>query len=87
VTPELNFAWAPDPLVKLDSHPILHNAGITGTETAHPCFYKGKYHQGVSPFTDPYLDEVLNHDVSKNYCTWYYANKLDELRKKYKINY
>lgn len=87
VTPELNFAWAPDPLVKLDSHPILHNAGITGTETAFPCFYKGKYHQGTSPFTDPYLDEVLNHDVSKNYCTWYYANKLDELRKKYKINY
>ena len=53
----------------------------------HRFFYKGKYHQGLDPFTDPYLDEVLNNEKSKNYCTWYYANKLDELRKKYKINY
>jgi hypothetical protein len=88
VVPELAFAWATDPIQRIETCTIFHNAGIgADMQDGHPCFYKGKYHQGVSPFTDPYLDEVLNHDVSKNYCTWYYANKLDELRKKYKINY
>lgn len=30
---EMNFAWAPDPLGKLDTHHIYHNAGITGEWT------------------------------------------------------
>lgn len=87
IASELNFAWSTDSIIKLDTYPILHNAGIVGTETTHPCFYKGKYQHGLDPFTDEYLDVVLNNDISKNYCTWYYAKKLDELRKKYKIDY
>ena len=87
VVDELAFAWAPDPLKKLETHTILHNAGITGTEMGHPVFYKGKYHLGQDPTKDPHLDVVLTNEKSQNYCTWYYAKKLDELRNKYKLNY
>lgn len=87
VVDELAFAWAPDPIKKLETHSILHNAGITGTEMGHPVFYKGKYHLGQDPTKDPHLDVVLTNEKSQNYCTWYYAKKLDELRNKYKLNY
>lgn len=88
VVPELDFAWATDPLSKLDSHTIFHNAGITGTEmNGYPCFYKGKYHQGTDPTKDPHLDMILNHEESKKYCTWFYATKLNEIKNKYNLNY
>lgn len=88
VVPELDFAWATDPLSKLDSHTIFHNAGITGTEmNGYPCFYKGKYHQGTDPTKDPHLDDVLNNIQSQKYCTWFYANELNNIKHKYKINY
>jgi len=88
VVPELAFAWATDPLSKLDSHTIFHNAGITGTSmNGYPCFYKGKYHQGTDPTKDPHLDDVLNNIESQKYCTWFYANELNNIKQKYKINY
>lgn len=88
VVPELNFSWGTDPISRVDECSIYHNAGITGTEQdGHPCFYKGKYHQGSDPTVDPHLDVVLNHEESKKFGTWYYASKLDELRKTYKLRY
>jgi hypothetical protein len=85
---EMAFAWAPDPLSKLETHTIYHNAGIAGDmQDNYPCFYKGKYHQGGNPFLDTQIDIVLNHEESKKHCTWYYANKLKELNNKYHINY
>jgi len=88
VVPELAFAWSTDPIVKLKSHTIFHNAGIVSeTGNGYPAFYKGKYHMGADPTKDPNLDMILNNEQSKKYCTWFYANKLDELRKKYKLNY
>ena len=88
VVPELEFAWAPDPISKLERCSIYHNAGITGTtQDNYLCFYKGKYHRGEDPMIDPFLDEVLNNEESKKHCTWYYASKLDELRKKYQLKY
>ncbi len=87
IVAELAFAWSPDPIEKLDTHTILHNAGIVGKDMGHPCFYKGEYHTGKDPMTDPHLDIILNNVVSKTKCTWYYANKLNDLRIKYKINY
>jgi hypothetical protein len=87
VVDELAFAWAPDPIKKLETHTILHNAGITGTEMGHPTFYKGKYHLGADPTKDPHLDVILKNEQSKKFCTWFYANKLDELRNKYNLNY
>lgn len=88
VVPELNFAWATDPLSKLESHTIFHNAGITGTSmNGYPCFYKGKYHLGADPTKDPHLYDILSNEQSQKYCTWYYANELNNIKQKYKLNY
>lgn len=88
VVPELAFAWATDPISKLDSHTIFHNAGITGVSmNGYPCFYKGKYHQGTDPTKDPHLDDVLNNIESQKYCTWFYANELNKIKQKYTLNY
>lgn len=88
VIPEMDFAWATDPIEKLQTHTILHNAGVTqDTMGDYSAFYKGKYHRGADPTRDPHLKEVLENVNSKKYCTWEYANKLKELSKKYKLNY
>lgn len=87
VVPELDFAWASDPIIKLDTTPILHNAGIVSNNMGHPCFYKGNYHTGGDPTQDKHLDVVLNNETSKKYCTWYYANQLKQLSNKYKLKY
>ena len=88
IVPELAFAWATDPLDKLKTHTIFHNAGITDAmQWGVPRFYKGKYHRGEDPTKDPHLNVVLNNEESKKTCTWFYANKLKELSNKYKIDY
>ncbi len=92
VIPEMGFAWAPDPIEKLDTFTIYHNAGI-GSELfiqgddSYPCFYKGKYINGKNPFTDPQLEFAWGHEETKKHCTWYYTNALKELYAKYKIDY
>jgi len=88
VIPELAFTWATDPISKLESNTIFHNAGITGTSmNGYPCFYKGKYHQGTDPTKDPHLDDVLNNIESQKYCTWFYANELNNIKQKYNLKY
>jgi hypothetical protein len=88
VVPELAFAWSTDPIVKLKSHTILHNAGVTSPMMdSVPMFYKGKYHMGSDPTKDAHLDVILNNEKSKLKCNWHYANKLNELKNKYKLNY
>ena len=77
---ELDFAWSTDSISKIDTYPILHNAGIVSeTGNGYPAFYKGKYHIGTDPTKDPYLQVILNNEESKKYCTWYYTNKLNKL--------
>jgi len=88
VVDELDFAWAHDPITKLDKVGIYHNAGVTKEFTGTmPVFFKGKYHRGSDPTKDPHLDVVLANEETKKRCIWYYASKLDELRKKYNLNY
>ena len=88
VVPELNFAWSTDAIQKLETHPILHNAGIVSvTQGTWPAFYKGKYHAGGDPTNDSHLNTVLNHEETQKYCNWYYANKLKELKIKYNLTY
>jgi hypothetical protein len=88
VVPELAFAWATDPITKLDTHTIFHNAGIVSeTGNGYPAFYKGKYHMGTDPTKDPNLDALLNNEESKKYCTWFYATKLNEIKNKYNLDY
>jgi hypothetical protein len=88
VAKELDFAWSTDPISKIETYPILHNAGIVSeTGNGYPAFYKGKYHQGSNPTKDAYLDVIINNEESQKYCTWYYTNKLKELSIKYNLNY
>jgi len=85
---ELNFAWSSDTIGKIETNPILHNAGITGNTMGDvPCFYKGKYHQGADPTIDTHLEEVINNEKSQKLCTWYYANALKKLKQKYNLKY
>ena len=88
VIKEMDFAWATDPIERLDTHFMYHNAGVTEEHVnGTPQFYKGKYHMGSNPMTDPHLQVVLNSEESKKKCTWFYANALSELNNKYQINY
>ena len=88
VIPEMGFCWSTDQITKLDDYPILHNAGVTGKHMGKvPYFFKGAYHQGQDPMRDPHLETVLNHEISKTKCNWYYANALKQLKEKYNINY
>ena len=88
VVKELDFSWCNDPIDKLKTTTIYHNAGATSTEMfGYPVFYKGKYHQGQNPLLDIHLQEVLSHEETRKHCTWYYANELYKLGQKYKIAY
>lgn len=88
VVKELDFAWATEPIEKLNSCTIFHNAGVIGKYMNDiPYFYKGAYHTGQNPLLDEHLETVINNEQSKKYCTWYYTNKLLELKNKYNINY
>lgn len=85
---EMNFSWATDPIERLEENTLFHNAGIVSPHNGtYNCFYKGKYHNGGDPTKDPHLDAVLNDETSQKYCTWFYANKLKELKNKYNLNY
>jgi len=88
VIEEMNFSWATDPIERLEQNTLFHNAGIVSPHNGtYNCFYKGKYHNGGDPTKDPHLDAVLNDETSQKYCTWFYANKLKELKNKYNLNY
>lgn len=86
VVPEMDFAWSSDPISKLDKVGIFHNAGIVGRKQGEiPVFYKGDYHRGNSPFSDPYLEELYNNKENKALCNSYYVEKLVQLKNKYKL--
>jgi hypothetical protein len=88
VIPEMDFAWSTDPLEKLNSNAILHNAGIVSVNHGGwKAFYKGKYHSGGDPTKDPHLNDVLNDVTTQKHCNWYYANELKKLSIKYNLNY
>lgn len=88
VVKEMDFSWASDRIEKLSTTSIFHNAGIVSENgNGYPAFYKGKYHNGGNPTTDPHLETVLNNKESAKYCTHYYATKLLELKQKYNLNY
>lgn len=85
VVKEMDFAWATDPISKLDRVGIYHNAGVTGeTMNNYTAFYKGKYAGGFSPFKDrKQLEKIINDEESKKHCTYYYTQQLLELKNKY----
>ena len=88
VVDPMGFSWSPDPISKLKTHPILHNAGIISTHMdGYRCFYKGKYHAGADPSKDEFLNEILKDEKSMTRCTGYYTSQLKELFNKYNLNY
>lgn len=88
VIKEMNFSWATDPIERLEENTLFHNAGIVSPHNGtYNCFYKGKYHNGGDPTQDPHLNTILNDETSQKYCTWFYANKIKELKNKYNLNY
>lgn len=88
VTPELDFAWAPEPIEKMETCGIYHNAGIAGQiHDGYPCFFKSKYIGGSSPFSDVSLREIIEHPETQKHCTWYYTSQLMELKDKYGLIY
>ena len=88
VVPEMEFAWSSDRIEKLEKVGILHNAGIVSNSQGDiPTFYKGHYHGGKDPFSDPHLELVLNDEKSKTLCNHHYLKKLFEVKNKYNLNY
>lgn len=88
VVPEMEFAWSSDNISKLERVGILHNAGIVSNSQGDiPTFYKGHYHQGKDPFSDPHVLEVLNNEKSKTLCNHYYLSRMFDVKQKYNLNY
>lgn len=88
VVPEMEFSWASDPIEKVERLGIFHNAGMIGDTMGDiPTFYKGKYHSGTDPFTDPHMMIVYTDERSKTLGTHFYVSKLIELKQNYNLNY
>jgi hypothetical protein len=86
IIPEMEFAWSSDPISKLDKVGIFHNAGIVSEKQGEiPVFYKGKYHMGKSPFSDPYLEYLANNEQNKTLCNSFYVEQLIKLKIKYNL--
>lgn len=51
ISPELDFAWATDPISRWDETKVYHNAGV-GWAQQNELFFKGKYTGGKEPFDD-----------------------------------
>ncbi len=88
VVPEMEFSWASDSIEKVNRVGIFHNAGMGSDYMGDvPTFYKGKYHSGTDPFTDPHMMTVYTDERSKRLGTHFYVSKLIELKEKYNLNY
>ena len=88
VVPEMEFSWASDQMEKVNRLGIFHNAGMVGDTMGDiPTFYKGKYHNGLDPFTDSHLEYVYNNEKSKTLGTHFYVSRLLELKEKYNLTY
>lgn len=86
IVPEMDFAWSTDPINKLEKIGIFHNAGIASKFIGDiPVFYKGDYHLGKSPFSDPHLEEVYNNEKSKTLCNHFYVSEMVNLKNKYNL--
>lgn len=87
IIPEMNFTWSSDNISKLETTGIFHNAGIGSKYMGDiPVFYKGEYHLGKSPFSDPHLELVYNNEQNKTLANSFYVSKLINLKQKYNLN-
>jgi len=83
VIPEMDFAWSTSPISELKKVGIFHNAGIVGEKHGEiPVFYKGKYHKGLNPLLDPYLEQLFKNEKNKTLANNYYIEKIIQLKNK-----
>lgn len=80
ISPLLDFAWATDPIEKLQKVLIMHNAGVTSNYmflAGKPTlmFQKTKM-QYVNNQQSPHQDIEYLTKVSRDYCTGFYADCL-----------
>lgn len=88
VVPEMDFTWSSDPITKLEKTGIFHNAGIVGEFQGDiPVFYKGKYHNGLNPLNDPWLDKLKDDEKNKTLANNFYVNCLFDIKQKYGSQY
>jgi len=84
--PEMDFAWATDPIARLDEVYIFHNAGATHD----PIIVNGKTHilfdkrgrgwEYVNNKTTPFADNQ-HHTVSPDFCSAFYCKEVEETKK------
>ncbi len=90
-----------DGINKLEKNFLFHNAGITGDAVIRtnrmtagvtryidaPAFYKGaKEFETMAPYdNETFLNQIISHEVSKEYGTAWYAEKLLNLKHKYSL--
>lgn len=72
---ELNFAWATDPIIKLKSCVLYHNAGADGSNPK--VFYKGKY---ANNLLTPWQDLGYLTTISPEFCSYFYVNRILNLQ-------
>jgi hypothetical protein len=70
--PNLEFSWATSNEQDYKKCNIMHNAGVTGTDTGR--FYKAKYMN-----TLPYNADL---NITENTASWYYWNEIQKTAKK-----
>lgn len=88
VVTEMDFSWSSDSIFRVEQTGIFHNAGIVSEKQGEiPVFYKGKYHAGLNPFEDSYLDFLYTNDLNKTLANSYYVKALVDLKVKYNLKY
>jgi hypothetical protein len=75
---EMNFAWATDPIEKLDKVYIYHNAGVTPDsikhkDKFHKLFYKSKI-EYVNNLKTPFEDD--HSKWSRDFASAYYVDHI-----------
>ncbi len=85
---EMDFSWSSDAAFRIKQTGIFHNAGIVSELQGEvPVFYKGKYHNGLNPLTDPHLEFLSTNEQNKTLANHYYVTKLMELKAEYGVQY
>lgn len=91
-----NFTWSTDHYNKISETYWVHNAGI-GSENQFEggigkSFFKGKnsyINNQVTPLSmeeQPYIDSILENEISKKYANYYYTEKIKQLYNKLNSN-
>jgi len=77
--PELDFAWATDPISKLDTVSIMHNAGVTSNIMNLNGEDEIFFHKAEWVYKNPHLHRDIINNTTSKYCTRVYADAILEV--------